>query len=149
MWYSSRRRWEGLGCVCYSSRRRAVTGHEGPAGSLLTYGTWPRPGHRDTYVCVLKLLVQRERRRAASFLLRRRKRGRHGRPSFGRPARATTVAPEFGTHVGKAVELEPVPVACVRAGPGSVRPGPFDGGWCVIKHDIYCGIRIVKSTTLH
>ena len=25
-------------CVCYSSRRRAVTGHEGPAGSLLTYG---------------------------------------------------------------------------------------------------------------
>ena len=23
-------------CVCYSSRRRAVMGHEGPAGSLLT-----------------------------------------------------------------------------------------------------------------
>ena len=38
----------GAVCVCYSSRRRAVTGHEGPAGSLLTYGTWPRPGHRDT-----------------------------------------------------------------------------------------------------
>ena len=34
--------------MCYSSRRRAVTGHEGPAGSLLTYGLWPRPGHRDT-----------------------------------------------------------------------------------------------------
>ena len=38
----------GYMCVCYSLRRRAVTGHEAPAGSLLTYGPWPRLGHRDT-----------------------------------------------------------------------------------------------------
>ena len=110
--------------MCYSSRRRAVTGHEGPAGSLLTYGPWPRPGHRDTD---LPETEREEEGEEGVWRYRRRRRRRRARSAWqvyayirdpGRARMHQQQPPAKGAHTSH----EPIcATAVARAGAHTLR----------------------------